>query len=811
MEKRRIRKAAVLGAGAMGSKIAALLAGADIPTYLLDIVPRDLDEKDVKKGLTRESPEFRSKLAKVGIDLTLMASPPAFFIPQDAKLITPGNLSDHMSWLADADWIIEAVAEDIKIKKDLLSAIQPFIKPGAIISTNTSGLSINRLAEDLAPATRALFLGTHFFNPPRHMKLLEIVAGSHTDRAVVSFVASFCEKRLGKSIVFAKDTPNFIANRIGAHAMLAVVKTMIEDGYTIEEADAITGPPMGRPKMASFRTADMVGLDIFVKVAENVRDNVDDPADKEAFAVPSFLTKMLEAGLLGDKSQKGFYKKTLVAGGLQISALDYTTMDYVPLRKVDLPLLDQLKSIKDPADSLKTLVYSEDRAGRFAWRVIKRMLLYCASKVQEISDDIVSIDRAMKWGFNWELGPFETWDAIGLRQSAIRMQQEGESLPQNVKEMLEAGRERFYEKRDGTVYQYNLQTSEYVPVEVKPEIILLPSLKERRKVIRSNQGASLVDLGDGVACLEFHSPNNVIDGDVIDMLHASVAEVDENFEGMVIGNHGTHFCPGADVKQIYGLAASKDWKTLSEAVHQLQQACLKIKYSEKPVVAAPFRMTLGGGCEVSLAAGLIRASSETYMGLVEGGVGLIPAGGGCKEMVLRATDWVPASVPSAVPGGGRPDLIPYVARAFETVATARVSSSAREAQVIGFMSPHDVISMNPDHLLHDAKSSVLSLVREGYRPPRPRDEIRIVGRTGRAILELMVFLMRDAGYITDTDAHVARKLAHVMTGGDLDQNTLVTEQYLLDLEREVFLSLAGEEKTQARMRHMVETGKPLRN
>jgi len=811
MEKRRIRKAAVLGAGAMGSKIAALLAGADIPTYLLDIVPQNLDEKDAKKGWTKESPDFRNKLARAGIDGALMASPPAFFVPQDAALITPGNLSDHMSWLSDVDWIIEVVAEDMKIKKDLLASVQPFAKPGAIISTNTSGLSISELAADLSPATRTLFLGTHFFNPPRHMKLLEIVPGSNTDKEVLTFVASFCEKRLGKSVVLAKDTPNFIANRIGAYAMLTVVKAMIEDGYTIEEVDAITGPPMGRPKMASFRTADLVGLDVFVKVAENVRDNVDDPAEKEAFTVPSLLTRMLKSGLLGDKTQKGFYKKTLSAEGPQIWALDYSKVDYVPLRKVDLPLLDQLKSIKDPAASVKSLVYSDDRAGRFAWKAVKKMLLYCASKVPEISDDILSIDQAMRWGFNWEVGPFETWDAIGFRQSAERMQKEGETLPQSIRKMLDSGRERFYEKRNGSLYQYNLETSEYMPVEAKPEIILLPSLKERQKVVRSNQGASLIDLGDGVACLEFHSPNNAIDGDVIAMLHESITEVDENFEGMVVGNHGMHFCPGADVKLMYGLAVDKDWKTLGEAVHQLQQACLRIKYSEKPVVAAPFRMALGGGCEVCLAAGMIRASAETYMGLVEGGVGLVPAGGGTKEMILRATDWVPASVPSAVPGGGRPDLIPYVARAFQTVATASVSTSARDAQSIGFMSPYDKITMNPDHLLHEAKQSVLSLVREGYRPPRRRNDIRIVGRTGRAILELMVFLMHDAGYITDTDAHVARRLAYVMTGGNLEQNTLVTEQYLLDLEREAFLSLASEEKTQARLKHMIETGRPLRN
>ena len=809
--KRKIRKAAVLGAGVMGSKIAALLAGVDIRTYLLDIVPKELDERDVKKGLTKESPQFRNKLARMGIDSTLGASPPAIYVAEDAKLITPGNFEDHLSWLSGVDWIVEVVAEDLKIKRELLRKVEPFIEPGTIVSTNTSGISIEKISEELSEENRRRFLGTHFFNPPRHMKLLEIIPGRYTDKDVISFMADFGERQLGKSVVFAKDTPTFIANRIGAHAMIGAIKTMLEDGYTIEEVDAITGPPMGRPKIASFRTADMVGLDVFVKVAQTVRDNIEDAAEKEDFAIPQFVTKMVELGLLGDKTQKGFYKKVVGAEGSQIYALDYNSMDYVPQRKASLPLLDELKQVTDPAMSLQTLVYSEDRAGRFAWKVLKKMLLYCAAKVPEISDDILGVDRAMKWGFNWELGPFETWDAVGLRKSVEKMEREGDKIPQNIERMLSSGRERFYEKRDGRRYYFDFGKADYEEIEEKPQIILLPSLKERKRLIRSNAGASLVDMGDGVACLEFHSPNNAIDGDVIQMIGDSIAEVEEGFEGLVIGNHGVNFCVGADVKQIFGLCQNRDWDTLELAVRQFQQACMGIKYSEKPVVAAPFRMTLGGGCEVCLAASMIRANAECYMGLVEMGVGLIPGGGGNKEMLLRAIDWVPPSVPSAVPGGGQPDLIPYVARVFETIATAKVSTSAREAQGLSYMTQHDKITMNPDHLLYDAKQSVLALVKEGYCPPRPRDDIRVVGRTGRAILELMVYLMQEAGYITDTDAHIARKLAYVLTGGDLDQNTLVTEEYLLDVEREVFLSLAGEEKTQARLRHFVETNRPLGN
>ncbi|HWR69821.1 MAG TPA: 3-hydroxyacyl-CoA dehydrogenase family protein, partial [Dehalococcoidia bacterium] len=510
-----IRKAAVLGAGVMGSKIAALLAGVDIPTYLLDIVPKELDPKDAKKGLTRESPEFRNKLAKAGIDGTVMASPPALFSPSDLKLVTVGNFEDNLGWLADADWVIEVVAEDLKIKTDLMKKVEAVIKRGTIISTNTSGLSIDKISEALSKEARAYFLGTHFFNPPRHMKLLEIIPSKSTDPKVVSAMAAFCEKRLGKSIVFAKDTPNFIANRIGVYTLFIAVTTMVEGGYTIEEVDAITGPPMGRPKSASFRTADMVGLDTLAKVARNVHDSLRDVSEKEFFSVPPFLTKMVETGLLGDKAQKGFYKKVSDLSGTKIYALDYKTVDYVLQRKAELPLLEELKRLADPGASLQRLAYSDDRAGRFAWKTLKKMLLYCAAKIPEVADNILAIDQAMRWGFNWELGPFETWDAIGVRKSVEKMQAEGEKIPRNVEEMLAGGKERFYKQRDGRKAYYDFTKATYVDIEERPEIILLPSLKERKKVVRSNAGACLLDMGDGVVCLEYRTANNTIDDDVV--------------------------------------------------------------------------------------------------------------------------------------------------------------------------------------------------------------------------------------------------------------------------------------------------------
>ncbi|MCL0088344.1 3-hydroxyacyl-CoA dehydrogenase NAD-binding domain-containing protein, partial [Dehalococcoidia bacterium] len=673
--KRKIRTAAVLGAGVMGSTIAAHLANAGIPTYLLDIVPGELTEEDKKRGLTPESPAFRSKLARKGLENALKASPAAFYVPEDAKLVTPGNFEDHMQLISDVDWIIEVVIENLEIKKALLKRVEQFRSPGTIVTTNTSGISIDKMSEELSQEFKEHFLGTHFFNPPRYMKLLEIIPGKSTRKEIVDFMAYFCEKQLGKGIVFAKDTPNFIANRIGIHDMLGNIRTMVEDGYTIEEVDAITGTPMGRSKTATFRTADLVGLDTLVHVARNVYDNVGE-RERNEFATPEIITRMVDMGLLGDKTGKGFYRKVKTDKGSEIHALDYKTMDYAPLKRAAFPVLDGLKKVENPAERIKTLVYSEDRAGRFAWKAVKRLLLYCADKIPEIADDILSVDRAMKWGFNWELGPFETWDAIGVTESVRRMEAEGEEIPDNIKQMLSLGRERFYERRDGRLYFFDFQKSDYLEIEDKPQIIILPSLKERKRLIKSNAGASLVDLGDGVACLEFHSPNNAIGADIIQMLNYSIKEVEENFEGLVIGNHGRNFSVGANLMLLLFESQNQNWDAIQLVVKQFQDACSRIKYAEKPVVAAPSGMTLGGGCEICMAANRRRASAETYIGLVEVGVGLIPAGGGNKELLLANMEWVPPVVPTAgSPQGSPPDLLPYVTRTFDTIARAKVSTS----------------------------------------------------------------------------------------------------------------------------------------
>jgi 3-hydroxyacyl-CoA dehydrogenase len=811
MTRRKIKEAAVLGAGVMGSRIAALLAGVGIQTYLLDIVPTALDEKDMKKGLTETSPAFRNKLAIAGIQGTIGNSPPAIFAAEDAKLVKPGNFEDHLGWISDADWIIEVVAERLDIKRELLKRVAAHRKPGAIVSTNTSGLSIEAISGDLSEEFRAHFLGTHFFNPPRHMRLLEIIPGKSTNGDVVRFMARFCEQELGKNIVFAKDTPNFIANRIGIYGIGAVMKAMIDQGLTIEEVDAITGIPMARPKSATFRTADMVGLDTVAHVAKNMYDRVQDPAEKVFFALPPFLQTLVETGRLGETTGQGFYKKMMGPRGSEILTLDYNTLDYVPRREPNLPGMKDLEKVEDPAARIETLVYADNRVGRFAWELVRGMLLYTASKIPEIADDVLSVDRAMKWGYNWDMGPFEIWDAIGVKRSVERMEKEGEKIPETVTAMLRSGKERFYQELGGKQYFFDLIKSDYAPIEAQPQVILLPLLKKAGGIVRASEEASLIDMGDGVALLEFHSANNALGEDAIRMISWSVREVEANFEGLVIGNQGAHFCVGADLKRIYPLAVAGKWDLLDQAVRAFQQANLDIKYCACPVVAAPFRMTLGGGAEVCMAASQVRAHAECYMGLVEMGVGLIPAGGGCKEMVLRATDWVPDRVPSGFPGGSLTDLASYVARAFETIALAKVSTSAQEAKDLTYMRPQDGITMNLDHLLQDAKETVMALAKAGYRPPRPRGDIRVIGRTGRAVLEFLAYALREGAFISEHDQLMARKLANVVSGGDLDQNSEVTEQYLLDLEREAFLSLCGEPKSQERMKYMIDTNKPLRN
>lgn len=796
-----IRKAAVIGSGIMGSGIAAHLANVGIPCLLLDIVPRQLSDEEAAKGLTLEHPSVRNRLAASAIAKLAKTKPAPLYDPAFAERITPGNLDDHLSRLAEVDWIIEVVVENLEVKKGLLEKIESVWKPGIIVSSNTSGISINAMAADRSDAFKKYFMGTHFFNPPRYMKLLEIIPGKQTDPELVGFMKGFCEKALGKGVVLAKDTPNFIANRIGTYGLLVTLKEMTENGFSVEEVDAVTGPAMGRPKSATFRTLDLVGLDTFVHVANNVYDNVTDEKEKAIFDVPAVMKNLVEKGWLGEKSGQGFYLKKKGAGGSEILALDLNTMEYAPQSKPKGASLEAAKLAKGAKEKTKALLAAKDRYSDLAWNVLKQVLVYSAEKVGEIADSVQEIDDAMKWGFSWELGPFETWDAIGLVRSVERMEAEGLAVPAWVKDWIAAGYSSFYKQSEGKLSAIRIGTTEYKEIEFAPEIINLRRLKEQNRVIKGNSGASLIDIGDDVACLEFHSPNNAIGEDILSMITQSLEEVRKNYKGMVIANQGRNFCVGANIMLLLMEAQDEEWDEINDIIHLFQNTMYKVKRFEKPVVAAPHRMCLGGGVEACMPADQVVASAETYYGLVEVGVGLIPAGGGCKELALRAGQH------AGVEGF---DLQPFINHAFQTVGTATVSTSGHDAKKLGYLRPNDRVVVNQDFAIYEAKQSVLGLANTDYKPI-PEEKIRVVGSEGKAVLQLGAIEMKRGGYISDHDLLIAKKLAHVLAGGDVPAGSLVTEQYMLDLEREAFLSLCGEPKTQQRMHHMLTKGKALRN
>ncbi|MDR6225769.1 3-hydroxyacyl-CoA dehydrogenase [Desmospora profundinema] len=798
----RIKQAAVIGAGVMGAAIAGHLANAGIRTLLLDIVPNKLTEKEEAKGLTLEDKSVRNRLARTGLERLLKEKPAPLFHKKIAERIEVGNLEDDLARLGEADWVIEAVVENLKIKQDLFSRIEKVWKPGMIVSSNTSGISIRDMVKECSPEFRKHFLGTHFFNPPRYMKLLEIIPTPDTDAAIVEEMKAFAEEGLGKGVVFAKDTPNFIANRIGVYGLAITFQKMLEDGLGPDEVDTVTGRAMGRPKSATFRTLDLVGLDTFIHVSNNVRENVDDPDEKKAFEVPALLQKMVEKGWLGAKSGQGFFKKVKGQKGSEILVLDPATGEYRPRKKLKAPSLEMAKRAKTKKEQFRALVYANDAAGKLAWHITKKVLLYSASRIPEIADDIVSVDRAMRWGFNWDLGPFEVWDAIGVEKSVAKMREEGETIPPLVEELLAKGGTSFYDRQPDHDKAFHLGGT-FSEVEEHPKFISLARLKEQGKVIQSNRGASLIDIGDDVLCLEFHSPKNAIAADIIQMINTSVKEVSANWRGLVVGNQGANFCVGANLMLILMEAQDQNWPELDLMVRQFQKAMGSLRTMDRPVVAAPFGMTLGGGVEVSLPADRLQASSETYMGLVETGVGLIPGGGGNKEMLLR---WTADVDPKDAIG-----LQNRVNKVFETIAMAKVSTSAEEAKDHGFLREGlDGVSLNQDHLIFDAKEQVLALSRTGYRAPEPK-KIPVVGETGYNTLRLGAYGLLQSGYISEHDYKIASKLAYVLSGGTVPEGTLVDEQYLLDIEREAFLSLAGEPKSQQRMQYMLTKNKPLRN
>lgn len=787
-----IKKAAVLGAGTMGAGIAAHLANAGISTLLLDIAPPD-DAAADKNQIVKSLFEAAKKL-----------KPAPFMLAENAKLISLGNFTDDLEKLKDCDLVIEAVVENLEIKHKLFADVEKFRKPGAVIATNTSGIPIDSIAEPFSDDFKQHFVGIHFFNPPRYMKLVEVIPGSKTSGEIACKVSGFLDQRLGKGVVPAKDRPNFIANRIGVFGMMATIHEMIAMGFTPTEVDQMTGKAIGHAKSATFRTSDLVGLDVTAHVTNNLYPAVPDDEDREVFKLPELIQTLLDKKLLGDKTQGGFFKKGKDAEGKRIILeLDLKTFEYKPQEKTKFPSLDAAKQIEDTAKRVKQLVWGDDRVGEFLWKTHSRVSRYAANRIPEIADTIVEIDNAIKWGFGWEIGVFEAWDAIGVAESVERMRKEGQPVPANVEAMLASGATTFYKHENGEHFFYDLVNGEYKPVPARPGVLILKDVKDRTGVIKTNPGASLIDLGDGVACLEFHSKMNSIGGDTVAMMNFAIDEVEKNFEGLVVGNQGGNFSAGANIMMLLLAAQEEEWDDINMMVRALQNAVMRLRYSAKPVVTAPYGLTLGGGCEISMHGNKVRAAGETYIGLVEVGVGVIPAGCGTKEMTMRAMDaWQKA--PDS-------DPLTFLKKTFETIGMGKVATSAQEAKAFGYLRGSDAISMNGDRLIQDAKQEVLNLAAAGYMQPVEREDIPVFGEAVESAMKLALHMMKRGGFISDHDELIGRKLAHIMAGGSINHKAEVSERYLLDLEREAFVSLCGERKTQERIAAMLKTGKPLRN
>lgn len=795
-----IKRAAVLGSGVMGSAIAAHLANVGIETLMLDIVPHALTKQEEEQGFSLEDGVVRNRIANENKQALLKQKPSPITSKASLDLIKTGNLTDDIAKLKEVDWIIEVVVEKLAVKQSLFAEVEKYRRNNTIVSSNTSGISVEAMTAECSLEFRQHFLGTHFFNPPRYLKLLEVIPTRDTDPYILEFMKKFGRDRLGKGVVVAKDTPNFIANRIGTYGLLMTVEEMLKAGLSIGEVDSITGTLIGRPRSATFRTLDVVGLDTFIDVANNVYDQVDEE-ERTYFTIPDFMQHMLDKELLGAKRKKGFYLREKGKDGSIIYELNAQTFEYEPRKTLTTAATEMAKQARGLNAKMKALLSTKnDKAGTFIWTILKNMLLYTASKAEEIADDLVSIDEAMRWGFDWKMGPFELWDAIGLRQSVERMQGEGDVVPQWIITMLDEGKESFYKTENHHTYFYSHERYEELKTDKKQ--IDLKHLKNMNGVIKKNTGASLIDLGDGVAGLEFHSQSNAIGLDIIQMINYAIDEVEKNYLGLVIGNQGRHFCVGANLAMMLMEAQDDNFYELDMVIKMFQEMTMNIKYAEKPVVVAPFNMTLGGGAEVALPAASIQASAETYIGLVEFGVGLIPGGGGTKELYLKKLRGMPKGIDL--------DISKVAHDVFEKVATAVVSTSAAEARENGYLDQHDQISVNPAHLLYDAKEKVITLAKSGYRPPK-RELIKVVGDAGYGAMLLGAQSLARSGYATEHDLKIAEKLAYVLSGGRIREGSLIDEQVMLDLEREAFLSLIGEPLTQQRMQHMLMKGKPLRN
>jgi 3-hydroxyacyl-CoA dehydrogenase len=799
---RKIKQVAVIGSGIMGGGIAALMAGAGIKTLLLDIVPFDLKDKE------KDDPATRNRIVKAGLDTVLMSSPSLLMQKKDVDRITIGNLEDDFDKIADCDWIIEVVVENLKIKQDLFKRLETVRKAGTIVSSNTSGLPLKAMSQGLSQDFKQHFLGTHFFNPVRYMHLLEIIPGEETLPEVLDFISDFGERILGKGIVWAKDTPNFVGNRVGVQGIVRAMQLMLEEGLTIPEVDALFGTAMGRPKTAMFKTSDIVGLDTLGHVARNTHELVVDDEQRDSFVLPGFIEKMIENNLLGTKTGGGFYKTELTPEWKKIrKVIDPQTLEYAEYDPADFECLVNAQKADTLPDKIKAILYGYDKGAKFAWKVVANGLIYAANRIPEISDTIVEIDNAMKWGFNFEMGPFETWDAIGLEASIEMMEKEGLAVPEKVKQMLSAGNTSFYKSENGKAFAYDFIAEDYKEVVVSEKILSLKALKGADKVVKTCASASLVDLDDGVFCLEFLTKMNTLNKEILDFVFEVLDYVNANGLGLVIGNQAGGmpgaFSAGADLMEMAGAMKEKRYSDIGAMIEQLHQGFQGIKYSTFPVVTAPYGMALGGGCEICLASDKVVAHAELYMGLVEIGVGLLPAGGGCLNLWKKFLNTIPEAVTDV-------DLAKFFVPVFMSIAMAKVSTSAADARANGFLGPEDRIVFNRDYLIGEAKKEVLAMVDGGYAPPVKRP-IKVLGQAAQGMINTEIFNLLSGKFITEYDAFLAKRIAYVISGGDVRDNSEVEEDVILKLEQEAFIDFIKEEKTLARIEHMLKTGKPLRN
>ncbi|MDR9456083.1 MAG: 3-hydroxyacyl-CoA dehydrogenase NAD-binding domain-containing protein [Salegentibacter sp.] len=800
--KRRINKVAVIGSGIMGSGIACHFANIGVEVLLLDIVPRELNEKEKKKGLTLEDKEVRNRLVNESLQSALKSKPSPIYHQKFANRIETGNLEDDISKVSEADWIIEVVVERLDIKKKVFDDLEKHRKPGTLITSNTSGIPIHQMNEGRSDDFKKHFCGTHFFNPPRYLRLFEIIPGPDTSEEVLDFLNEYGEKFLGKKSVVAKDTPAFIGNRVGIFSIMSLFHMVKDMGMTIEEVDKLTGPVIGRQKSATFRTVDVVGLDTLVHVANGLHKGVPEDEEHELFALPDFIQTMVDNEWYGSKSGQGFYKKIKNEDGSStIKSLDLDSLEYRDQKKASFATLEETKSIDNVEDRFEVLINGKDKAGEFYRKSFGALFAYVSHRIPEITDELYKIDDAMKAGFGWEHGPFQIWDAVGVKKGIELIEAEGKKPAAWVNEMLESGKESFYTVKEGNTYFYDIPKKEHVKIPGQDAFIILDNIRESKEVFK-NSGVVVEDLGDGILNVEFRSKMNAIGGDVLDGINKAIDIAEKDYQGLVVANNGKNFSVGANIGMIFMMAVEQEYEELNMAVKYFQDTMMRMRYSSIPTVAAPHTMTLGGGCELSMHADKVVAAAETYIGLVEFGVGVIPGGGGSKEMTVRAADTFE-----------KDDVeLNRLREHFLTIGMAKVSTSAYEAYDLNILQKgKDIVVVNPDRQLAIAKKHALLMAENGYTKPILRTDIKVLGKQALGAFLVGTDQMNAGKYISDHDKKIANKLAYVMAGGDLSEPQMVSEQYLLDLEREAFLSLTGERKTLERLQHMLKKGKPLRN